>query len=270
MRRLPPYLVRGRDILIADDTAGWEKFRVDELAVLKKMLQEKPMGHVFACGGGIVETSEARQLLNDYRRSGGLVLLVERDIEEVMAYLQLDKSRPAYMDDMKGVWLRRKEWYKQCSNYQHYSQKAPSDALTKASKDLERLIGVITGQRLPLDKILAKEHSFFVSLTIPDVATALGSLQEVVVGSDAVELRVDLLNDPLKPDAPPSVDFVANQLALLRGSCDVPVIYTIRTVGQGGKILSRAFLQSVPSRKYRVLLKFPSFWTTVWRGLTFT
>lgn len=230
------------------------------------MLQERPKGHVFACGGGIVETSEARQLLIDYHKSGGLVLLVERDIEDVMAYLQLDKSRPAFVDDMKGVWLRRKEWYKQCSNYQHYSQKAPSDDLTNAFGDLERLMGVITGQRRPLHKILAKEHSFFVSLTIPDVTTAMDSLQEVMVGSDAVELRVDLLHDPAKPDGPPSVGFVANQLALLRGSCDVPVIYTIRTVGQGGKLFSCILVQRGPCPQHRLLLKCPSSWATVWLG----
>lgn len=214
---------------------GWESFRAHELAILKKTIQEKPKGYVFACGGGIVETPEARQLLTDYHSSGGLVILVQRDIEDVMAYLELDKTRPAYVDDMRGVWLRRKDWYGECSNYRYYSQKAPSESLARASRDLKRFIATITGYQSPLETIQAKDHSFFVSLTVPNITTALDFLPEVVVGSDAVELRVDLLKDPARPDGLPSTDFVANQLAVLRGSCELPVIYTVRTTSQGGK-----------------------------------
>jgi pentafunctional AROM polypeptide len=223
---------------------GWEEFRKQELAILEKALQEKPRGHIFACGGGVVETSEARQLLVDYHKSGGLVILVQRDIEDVMEYLQRDKSRPAYVDDMRGVWQRRKVWYNECSNYQYFSQTAPFSTLIRASKDLEWFIATVSGQRDVLEKIMAKEHSFFVSLTVPDIAAALDFLPEVVVGSNAVELRVDLLEDPANPGDPPSVDFVANQLALLRGSCDLPIIFTVRTMSQGGKDALKRFVLS--------------------------
>lgn len=217
------------------EKSGWEGFRAQESAMLRKTMQQKPTGYVFACGGGIVEIPEARQLLKEYHNSGGLVILVQRDIEDVMAYLQLDKSRPAYVDDMRGVWLRRKEWYTECSNYQHCSQKAPTESLSRASADLERFVNTITGQRHFLEKIKAKDHSFFISLTVPDIAAALAFLPEVVVGSDAVELRVDLLEDPAKPNSVPSVDYVANQLAILHGSTDLPVVFTIRTQSQGGR-----------------------------------
>ena len=227
--------------------SGWEGFRKQEMAILKKTMKEKPMDHVFACGGGIVETPEARKLLIDFHKSGGLVILVERNIEDVIAYLQLDKSRPAYVDDMRSVWKRRKDWYVQCSNYQHYSQKAPTDSLARSSRDLERFIGTITGKRRSLEKIRTKDQSFFVSLTVPDIAAAIDLLPEVVVGSDAVELRVDLLEDPQNPNAPPSVEYVANQLAILHGSTSLPVIFTIRTQSQGGKLPDNAPLELVAS-----------------------
>ncbi len=227
--------------------AGWEGFRGQEIAILKKMMREKPVDHVFACGGGIVETAEARKLLIDFHKSGGVVILVQRNIEDVIAFLQLDKSRPAYFDDMRSVWERRKDWYVQCSNYQHYSQKAPTDSLARASKDLERFLGTITGKRRSLENIKTKDQSFFVSLTVPDIAAALDFLPEVVVGSDAVELRVDLLEDPQNPNAPPSVDYVANQLAILHGSTSLPVIFTIRTQSQGGKFPDNAPLELVAS-----------------------
>jgi pentafunctional AROM polypeptide len=217
------------------EKSGWEGFREQELAMLKQTMQEKPKDHVFACGGGIVETLEARKLLVEYHKSGGLVILVERNIEDVMAFLQLDKSRPAYVDDMKSVWLRRKAWYKECSNYQHYSQRAPTKSLARASKDLERFISTLTGQRRPLESIKTKPISFFVSLTVPDIAAALHFLPEVVVGSDAIELRVDLLRDPDGPEGIPSMDYVANQLAVLHGATSLPVIFTVRTRGQGGR-----------------------------------
>lgn len=226
---------------------GWEGFRERETALLKKTMKEKPIDHVFACGGGIVEVPEGRKVLIDFHRSGGLVLLVQRDIDDVISYLQLDKSRPAYVDDIRGVWERRKDWYQQCSNYQHYSQKAPTNSLARASRDLERFISTVTGKRAFLEKIKAKDQSFFVSLTVPDIAAALDFLPEVVVGSDAVELRVDLLEDPQNPNAPPSVEYVANQLATLYESTSLPVIFTIRTQSQGGKFPDNAPLELVAS-----------------------
>lgn len=220
--------------------SGWEGFRSHELALLKKMMVEKPNKHVFACGGGIVETPEARQLLSNHHKSGGLVVLVQRDIEDVMSFLQIDKTRPAYVDDMRSVWQRRKEWYRECSNNQYYSQKSSATALTKASKDLERFLELIIDRRRPLDAIKSKKHSFFVSLTVPDVNAALHLLPEVVVGSDAVELRVDLLKDPENKDGPPSPDYVATQVAILRVSVALPIIFTVRTQCQGGKFPDHA------------------------------
>lgn len=225
----------GKTIQEVIERSGWQGFRSRELAILKKTAQENHSGHVYACGGGIVESPEARQILMEHHKCGGLVILVQRNIDDVMAYLQLDKTRPAYVDDMRSVWERRKGWYASCSNYQHYSQRAPTESLLRSSKDLERFIGRILGRRRPLDKIKAKDHSFFVSLTVPDIAAALHFLPKVVVGSDVVELRVDLLEDPTRPGGPPSLDYVANQLALLHGSTNLPVIFTVRTQSQGGK-----------------------------------
>ena len=226
------------------EKSGWEGFRARELSILQNTMQESPTGQVFACGGGIVETPEARRILIDYHQSGGLIILVQRDIEDVMAYLQADKTRPAYVDDMRGVWLRRKAWYTECSSHQHYSQRAPTQSLSRASKDLERFITSISGQRRPLDKIIARDQSFFVSLTVPDVAAALAFLPEVVVGADAVELRVDLLEDPADLSNPPSLEYVANQLAILHGSTDLPIVFTVRTKSQGGKFPDEAYDQA--------------------------
>lgn len=225
----------GRSIREIIEESGWETFRSQELEVLKRTMKEKPRGQVFACGGGIVETPEARKILTSYNQAGGLAILIERNIDDVISYLNQDKTRPAYVDDMQGVWERRRAWYKECSNYQHYSQQSGTKQMIRASNDLESFILFLTGRRRPLHAIQAKEHSFFVSLTVPDIAASLSFLPEVIVGSDAVELRVDLLEDPQSSQGLPSLELVANQLSILRGSTSLPIIFTVRTKSQGGR-----------------------------------
>ncbi|KAL9129326.1 MAG: hypothetical protein Q9217_002197 [Psora testacea] len=215
--------------------SGWAGFRAKELGILQRVFREKSEDHVFACGGGIVESPEARKLLVEYHKSGGSVILIQRDIEDIMAYLQIDKSRPAYEDDMRGVWERRKHWYIECCSYQHYSRRISTNSLGQALQDLERFLNTVTGKQQCLKEIRRKDRSFFVSLTVPDVAAAIEVLPEVVVGTDAVELRIDLLEDASNPQRPPSLDFIANQVAILRGSTSLPIIFTVRTHSQGGR-----------------------------------
>jgi pentafunctional AROM polypeptide len=54
-----------------------------------------------------------------------------------------------------------------------------------------------------------------------------GKMLELAEGASVVELRVDLLRSW-------DHNFVRNQSALLRRSCPLPVIYTVRTKSQGG------------------------------------
>jgi pentafunctional AROM polypeptide len=83
---------------------GWDVFRAEELALLNRVMKEKTHGYILACGGGIVESEQARQTLSTYQRDGGTVLLISRDIAKVMDFLNLDKTRPAYTEDMMGRW----------------------------------------------------------------------------------------------------------------------------------------------------------------------
>ncbi len=227
------------------EEGGWEGFRAKELALLQKSMKEKPFGYVFACGGGIVELEEARQLLSNYQKDNGIVLLIHRNIEEVTAFLNIDKIRTAYVEDMMAVWLRRKPWYDQCSNFQFYTQDLNETAMSKASDGFSRFLATIQGKDAWYDLLKSKRHSFFVSLTIPDIKPAIRSLREAVVGADAVELRVDLLKDPNAHDGIPSVQFVTEQVALLRCAISVPMIFTIRTLGQGGKFPDHAYTEAL-------------------------
>ncbi|KAI9710849.1 MAG: hypothetical protein M1812_007301 [Candelaria pacifica] len=235
----------GKTIPQLIEEGGWEGFRAKELALLRSSMKERPFGYVFACGGGIVELEEARQLLSNYHKDQGIVLLVHRDIEKVTAFLNIDKTRPAYVEDMMAVWLRRKPWYDQCSNFQFYSQDLNEGAMPSAFNEFSRFIATIQGKDTWFDQLRSRRHSFFVSLTIPDIKPAMGLLREAVVGADAVELRVDLLKDPNAHNGIPSVPFVTEQVALLRRAISVPVIFTIRTRGQGGQFPNDAYTEAL-------------------------
>ncbi len=224
---------------------GWDGFRDEELSLLKRMIGERPRGSVFACGGGIVEIPEARQILRNYKKSGGTVLFVQRDIKKVLAFLNIDKTRPAYSEQIEGVWLKRKPWYQECSNYQYHVQHSETGARPSVSDDLSRFLALISGSSNTLDSICQKRHSFFVSLTVPEVGPAVELMKDVTVGSDAVELRVDLLEDPHDPGGIPSVEYVAEQVALLRSVISIPLIFTVRTKSQGGRFPDDAHAEAL-------------------------
>lgn len=236
-------LERTEGITIPDmiKNRGWEGFRKAELSLLQRVMSERSTGHVFACGGGIVEIPEAREMLINYHKNKGHVLLVMRDIDKVMDLLKIDQTRPAYVEDMMGVWFRRKPWFQECSNIQYYSEQTSPQELVSASESFIRFLNVVTGRTDHLALIRRKENSFFVSLTLPDLRPCLDILSDVTLGSDAVELRVDLLEDPASESEFPSVEYVTEQLSLLRGRISLPVVFTIRTKSQGGRFPDDAF-----------------------------
>ncbi|KAK5695132.1 3-dehydroquinate dehydratase (3-dehydroquinase), partial [Elasticomyces elasticus] len=110
-----------------------------------------------------------------------------------------------------------------------------SGALSVPTEDFKRFIYFVTGQEDHINALKKKEQSFFVSLTLPDLRPAGDILRQVSAGSDAVELRVDLLKDPSSNSEVPSVDYVAEQMSFLRSRTPLPLIFTIRTQSQGGK-----------------------------------
>lgn len=214
---------------------GWEGFRKAELDLLQDMMTNHAHGHVFSCGGGIVESPEARQMLISYKGNGGYVLQVHRDTDQVIDYLLIDKSRPAYTEQIREVYERRKPWFEECSNFKYHSpHPAGSSAVREAPVDFRSFIAVMCGHSDHFEKVKSKRHSFFVSLTVPDVSGSLELIPRVVAGSDAVELRVDLLKDY-------SAEFVGIQVAILRATAKIPIVFTVRTQSQGGKFPDNDF-----------------------------
>lgn len=214
---------------IVNGPRGWEGFRQDELQLLQDVMEKHPRGHIFSCGGGIVETAKARDLLRSYISSSGSVVLVHRNTDQVVEYLMRDTSRPAYTTEIRDVYVRRKPWYEQCSSHFYYSPHPETLGRgNSVPEDFRSFVSSITTATHPLDEAMKKKQSFFVSLTLPTIVNQEALVRSAVVGSDAVELRVDLLQDW----TPASV---MEQVSLLRSVAEVPIIFTVRSVSQGGK-----------------------------------
>ncbi len=105
-------------------------------------------------------------------------------------------------------------------------------------RDLSRFIAFTLGQITHHEALIAKPRTYFISTTFPDVRTALSNLDILSVGSDAVEIRVDLLKEPLadgKFSAVPSLSYVGEQVMLLRQRTELPIIFTTRCTRENGR-----------------------------------
>jgi 3-dehydroquinate dehydratase-1 len=105
-------------------------------------------------------------------------------------------------------------------------------------RDLSRFISFTLGQISHHEALTTKPRTYFISTTFPDVRTALSNLDILSVGSDAVEIRVDLLKEPL-PDGSfsnvPSLSYVGEQVMLLRQRTELPIIFTTRCTRENGR-----------------------------------
>ncbi|KHN97845.1 pentafunctional AROM polypeptide [Metarhizium album ARSEF 1941] len=213
---------------------GWDGFRQDEFDLLLDVSEKLPESHVLSCGGGIVETPKARELLQSYCKNGGMVVLVHRNTDQVIEYLMQDTTRPAYTTEIRQVYERRKAWFEMCCNHIYYSpHSAPQTGYNSIPDDFRRFVKSITVGNSSLENIAKKDESFFVSLTVPKLDEHLHAINSATVGADAVEIRVDLLDDW-------SLEAVTEQLSWLRFISKLPIIFTVRTISQGGQFPDEA------------------------------
>jgi 3-dehydroquinate dehydratase I len=105
-------------------------------------------------------------------------------------------------------------------------------------RDLARFISFTLGQLNHHETLMAKPRTYFISTTFPDVRAALPNLDILTVGSDAVEIRVDLLKEPLGDGTYsqiPSLSYVGEQVMLLRQRTELPIIFTTRCTRENGR-----------------------------------
>uniref|UniRef100_A0A7S1NAR1 Pentafunctional AROM polypeptide n=1 Tax=Eutreptiella gymnastica TaxID=73025 RepID=A0A7S1NAR1_9EUGL len=199
---------------------GWEAFRALEAEVIADAVKAHPTGHIIACGGGIVETPAGRAALKKLKK----VVEVRRDIDDVCTYLRSDSNRPSLGEEPEVIFKRRDPLYVECSQYQFNIAKGDADwkAIEKEMVGLVRRIG---GEAATVDP---SKPSYFLSLVFPNYTSQMKLIPTVVKGSHAIEARIDLLESHDKV-------FIAEQLSALRRCSDLPIVYTVRSLGQAGK-----------------------------------
>lgn len=105
-------------------------------------------------------------------------------------------------------------------------------------RDLARFVSHVLGQLCHHHTLMAKPRTYFISTTFPDVHAALPNIDILTVGSDAVEIRVDLLKEP-RGDGTysdiPSLSYVGEQVMLLRQRTELPIIFTTRCTKENGR-----------------------------------
>ena len=220
---------------------GWPAFRDAECAVLEEFLSgDKAIGHVISLGGGIVESPRARELLKAYTQSKGPVVHVSRDVEKVIAFLEAESERtgrPAYGEPIRGVYERREQWFAECADWEYVNTFSNSlHEGVKTQRDVERFFKHVTGQEPNLcSNVGTEKRSYFLSLTYPSLTPlVLSQIAELSVGVDALEVRVDLLRDSDSSMDIPTKQYVTQQIAALRRETSLPIVFTVRTVSQGG------------------------------------
>ena len=231
------------DYVAAND---WPAFRRTETGILQQFVQEKKGNHVIGLGGGIIETPEAREILNEYVKKGGVVVHVTREMGAIEGYLDSIGStavRPNWGEGFAEVWQRRQPWYRECSSYEFFNTlkavagQSQEDHHTAMRAECDRFFSFVTGRRSNKPVLSKKNPTSFLSLTFPDITSALDNIDELTEGADAIELRVDLLSPtgqaPSTPTTPPR-EYVAKQLSLLRLATSLPIVYSVRSKDQGG------------------------------------
>lgn len=120
-------------------------------------------------------------------------------------------------------------------------------------RDVTRYLAFVFGQIVPHNDLAKKARTTLISTTFPDVHAALPNLDILSVGADAVELRVDLLKEPLEDGTfspVPSLKYVGQQLMVLRQRTELPIIYTTRCTNENGR-----FPMDDPTLFYRYLYR---------------
>ncbi|GAA6053999.1 hypothetical protein JCM3770_002411 [Rhodotorula araucariae] len=223
---------------------GWSAFRDAETVILKKLLEEHPRGYVIACGGGVVEREENRELLRWFKQGGGPIVHVVRDKDETVRYLVDEQARPSWGEEIRHVWARRTPYFEELCTHTiasltaYPSPPSPQFLMKHVETAFVRLlrsifgfasshVPLVAGPRPPpisgpssgeyggygaceseLGRGAKGMRTSFVALNFPDLrVVAAETIRRVAGGVDVIEMRVDTL---VEVETPPPFSRVAS------------------------------------------------------------
>lgn len=202
------------------DQHGWGAFRELEVRYLNHVVSDLEKQTVIACGGGIVETAQGRELLESFQRDPSILIvhIKRKDIE-----IEYNAQRPPLPLSTQETWNRRRPYYESLCHAE-YLISLPHD-LTRFTRYLSILIHRPL-QSPSVESTVFSQNSSYACLSVPP------TMSETVTpghlsGMHAVEYRADLLEDPEN-----------TWQALLqfreRIAFPIPICFTIRSRAHGG------------------------------------
>lgn len=173
------------------------------------------------CGCGQLPCTTYKS--NDSKNGNILLVMTIHDMKK-QEKLNIDAHNSIYLLSESNT--NPESVYREACKYDIYVNENYSQAYVR----LNNLLNKVRSKPPTLDdtKVDAGQWSHFLSLTYPSIDEALPYLPELRVGIDAFELRVDLLKDI-------STKSIHRQIALLRDNIPLPIVFTVRSVGQIGK-----------------------------------
>jgi 3-dehydroquinate dehydratase type I len=222
---------------------GWDTFRDLESRILDEILSKYPTKALIDCGGGVVELKQNRLRLHAFKEHG-IVVHIMREKEAVLKYLNdSTKYTSSLCETVVEAWDRWTVLFRECCSFGFMSltvRPPPSPqgsfttaegslALKPVEEDFFRLLKFIHG--VDTNKVAPRpwtNRPHFLSLTFEDVMQAIPVLDKLSIGVDLWEIRADLLHSW-------DLTFLASQVAILRRHSNLPILFTLRTISQGGK-----------------------------------
>lgn len=217
---------------------GWPKFRELELKIFQDALANHGTKTIISTGGGIVESDQARKALVSYAQNGGVVLNIERNLDNTVKFLSEDATRPRYISEIQEVFKKREPLYEEASNFHFFSPHCDTTKeFLELRKNFENYIFKILGLKdIKFDEF---KRSFTYVLNIEDVEDEIAHLETNTYGANAIEL---VLSKPY------SKKYIEQNIAILRKYTDLPSIFTLNSVEDLNKyeeILNIAFKNGI-------------------------
>lgn len=108
--------------------------------------------------------------------------------------------------------------------------------------DIHKTVICLAGENKQADDLISQRYAkgfktYIVTLKFSDFSLLpKGFIDRISYGGDLLEFRADLLRDASAGEtAIPSLEYVKTQLQILQQLTSLPILFTVRTVSQGGK-----------------------------------
>jgi 3-dehydroquinate dehydratase type I len=249
---------RKQDRLDRDQSAS-EVPDEDARPSLGSILSDYRRGNILVIDSDELYSTDSRIALGHFAQTVGPVIHVTREKDKVLEYLeQQEDIQNQDIQRIKDEWDATESMLLELCSYSFVSLFCSSDTSSNdhgkqqssRKDDVQSSTKGITHKRLlgphlkPLERDfirllrfihgvytnhvpITSNRSYLLSLTYGHVSQLIPHIEELAIGIDCWELRVDLLahNDPIS---------LAQQISLLRRHSDLPIYFTMRTRSQAG------------------------------------